>query len=106
MRQLNILSYFPEWWYKGKCSEVGEELFLGTAAKASNLTEARKVCVSCPVLKDCLTHALEEPEEWGIWAGTSAMGRETMRKAIESGHKVGHVVDTVIENGFRWKRER
>ncbi|MCF2527509.1 WhiB family transcriptional regulator [Yinghuangia sp. KLBMP8922] len=39
---------------------------------------AKKVCISCPVRRLCLDHALTVPERRGVWAG---MG-ETERAAL------------------------
>ena len=37
-----------------------------------------RLCASCPVREECLEHALHH-EDAGIWAGTSAKQRRTMR---------------------------
>jgi WhiB family redox-sensing transcriptional regulator len=31
--------------------------------------EAKNLCFSCPVRKDCIKYALESKEIWGIWGG-------------------------------------
>jgi WhiB family redox-sensing transcriptional regulator len=31
--------------------------------------EAKNLCFSCPVRKDCINYALESKEIWGIWGG-------------------------------------
>lgn len=43
-------------------------------------TYARQLCAGCPVINDCLQHALDHPEEEGIWGGTSHGERKQLRK--------------------------
>jgi WhiB family redox-sensing transcriptional regulator len=38
-------------------------------AKRERLAKAKAICGRCPVRQECLEHALELPEEYGIWAG-------------------------------------
>ena len=40
-------------------------------ARDSRINNAKAVCRTCPVLTDCLTHALTIPEPYGIWGGLS-----------------------------------
>jgi hypothetical protein len=35
----------------------------------------------CEVRADCLAHALDEPERFGIWGGTSTPERRRIRRA-------------------------
>lgn len=65
-----------EWQDKGNCvgkdvnmfyhpyNERGEE-------KIERLTEAKAICVGCPVIAECLNHALSVPEHFGVWGGMS-----------------------------------
>lgn len=36
---------------------------------------AKAICAQCPVIKDCLTWALDAREPFGVWGGTSAKER-------------------------------
>ena len=38
------------------------------------------VCHTCPVQPDCLNHALTLPEREGIWGGTTAKRRVSIRR--------------------------
>ena len=46
---------------------------------------ARAVCQGCPVIRECLAHALAAPEPYGIWGGLSEeeraerLGRQSLR---------------------------
>lgn len=33
---------------------------------------AKRICARCPVVNECLEHALIRPERYGIWGGTTA----------------------------------
>ncbi len=57
------------------------------------LAAARALCAACPVQRRCLTHALTQPEHYGIWAGTSGRQRDAMHDRIERGESVAEVVD-------------
>lgn len=39
---------------------------------------ARGICSGCPVVRDCLRHALQVPETHGVWGGTTPAEREAI----------------------------
>ena len=41
--------------------------------------QARAVCAGCPVIAQCLEHALTYPEHHGVWGGTTPRQRKEMR---------------------------
>src|SRR6478736_8341414 len=41
------------------------------AAREQRIAEAKKVCHRCPVIAECLDHALRVREPYGIWGGRS-----------------------------------
>ncbi len=49
-----------------------------------NRTEERAalaVCNICPVVEDCLSHALETNERFGVWGGTTERERRKLKRA-------------------------
>lgn len=42
--------------------------------------EALKVCSTCPVVEDCLDHAIESNERFGIWGGTTERERRKIAR--------------------------
>lgn len=42
-------------------------------------TTAREVCSGCQVRRECLDYAMERPEIFGTWGGTSELVRVRMR---------------------------
>lgn len=77
--ELNDLLKRPQWQLDAACRGVGVEHFF--PSEASGLMQARRVCVRCPVSKDCLDYALSDPSLKGIWAGTSERRRRRLRVA-------------------------
>ncbi|MFE5853573.1 WhiB family transcriptional regulator [Streptomyces sp. NPDC056500] len=67
-----------DWYAHALCSGADPELFfpLPNVAEAQ---EAKRICFDCPVRTQCLDHALNHPENDGIWAGTSARERRRLR---------------------------
>jgi WhiB family transcriptional regulator, redox-sensing transcriptional regulator len=84
-----------EWQDRAACSGMGYELFYGTMdggseykaasdqdiskAEAERIAAARAICRDCPVQPQCLRHALNYPEPFGIWGGLTSMQRTHLR---------------------------
>jgi WhiB family redox-sensing transcriptional regulator len=43
---------------------------------------AKSICRRCPVRRDCLAHALERGERYGIWGGLTERERQLLRARI------------------------
>jgi len=72
------------WWLFGKCRDLCQDAFffegLRGHAYAEREAAAKEICKDCPVLVACRTHALEQPELYGIWGATSPKEREVLRR--------------------------
>lgn len=42
--------------------------------------EAREICNRCPVKEQCLQHALDNKERWGMWGGTTPIERRRVER--------------------------
>lgn len=51
-----------------------ERLFVSGARQR----DARSICRGCPVLTQCLAHALDERIEFGVWGGMTERDRRAM----------------------------
>ena len=52
------------------------------ADELSQRSMAMPVCRACPVVNDCLDHAIERGEDEGVWGGTlPAQRKELIRRA-------------------------
>ena len=72
-----------DWRHRAICRDEDPELFFptGTAGPALlQIAEAKSVCRRCPVVTECLTHALEVGEPEGVWGGMSADERRAVKR--------------------------
>lgn len=81
---------FSEWHNRAGCRGMGWDQFFGDDQSGRQpslhpavLKQARKVCKACPVARDCLVWALTNPEDYGIWGGTSGRQRKAMKELAE-----------------------
>ena len=43
--------------------------------------QALEICAGCPVREACRRHAIQVPEPFGVWGGTTEGGRAANRRA-------------------------
>jgi WhiB family transcriptional regulator, redox-sensing transcriptional regulator len=60
------------------CNELDTNIFFPERGQGGG--RAKAVCKQCPVKRDCLRHALDNPDIVGIWGGTTEHERRTMRR--------------------------
>lgn len=74
------------------CRGAGPELFfLNEEEKSINimkLAEARLVCGSCKVQKECLDFAVENNIKSGIWAGTTPLQRKGLSRERRNTNRI------------------
>jgi len=49
------------------------------AVRAYEIREAKAICGTCPVMKECFTFGVVSQQQYGIWGGTSAEDRKDIR---------------------------
>lgn len=74
-----------EWAADAACAGHPQRWWFPTAEQLRQRKEdpyllARMVCVRCPVIADCLRHALDMPEHDGMWAALTPEQREPLRR--------------------------
>lgn len=74
-----------EWQHDGACRNVDPEIFfledrVRGSEKREREQKAKKVCQTCPVINECLQHALTVPETYGVWGGMTADERFMLLK--------------------------
>lgn len=52
----------------GACTNADPDLFVPDTYHGREAEEARKICLSCPVLDECRTFIEKYPDDEGIWA--------------------------------------
>ncbi len=102
---------FPDWHVLAACRGVDAAVFFGAPAamppfSRGALRSARDICRSCPVARTCLTHALSQPEQYGVWAGTSGGQRARLAERIRAGAQLTEVVEQCLMKLSRSARPR
>lgn len=67
---------FPGWRERALCTGRDTELFFPEGEQPTLVAKA--YCRRCPVRDDCLAHAIEHDERYGIWGGVSEHTRELL----------------------------
>jgi WhiB family redox-sensing transcriptional regulator len=85
MNALKPIADLWEWQSRGACVGADPELFyleagMRMGTKTKHEQQAKAMCKGCPVINDCLKHALNVPETYGVWGGLSADERERVLK--------------------------
>jgi len=72
-----------EWQYEGACRDVDPETFFSPDAERGPRRRAREaaakaLCNVCPVVQQCLNHALTVREPYGVWGGLTINERDQL----------------------------
>lgn len=71
-----------DWASSALCAETDPEIFFPEKGQSPKL--AQSVCRNCPVRQECLSHALDTHEGFGIWGGVTALKRQILSKEMEA----------------------
>jgi WhiB family redox-sensing transcriptional regulator len=66
------------WMAGGNCRNYPPEVFF--PSDGVGVDRARKICAGCPVMAECLEHALDNRIEHGVWGGCSERERRRILK--------------------------
>ncbi len=66
------------WMHLGKCTEMDSNLFF--PSDGAGVEVAKKICAECQVKAECLSYALANRIEHGVWGGTSERQRRRILK--------------------------
>jgi WhiB family redox-sensing transcriptional regulator len=70
-------TWVEQWALQGACTDVEPDaLFVRGAAQQ----QAKQVCMSCPVIAECLADALDNHTEFGVWGGMTERERRALLK--------------------------
>jgi WhiB family redox-sensing transcriptional regulator len=82
----NIPGRFSMQWHEfAACSDQPVELFYGADSETHQERTIRedmalRVCARCLVRQQCEAHALQTPERYGVWGGTTEASRSAGRR--------------------------
>ncbi len=68
------------WSVHALCRATDPEIFF--PPNDSPATEARRICASCPVRRQCLAYAVAADEPFGIWGGLTTEERRNLRRQL------------------------
>jgi WhiB family redox-sensing transcriptional regulator len=64
------------WKHQAACLDADSDTFFSVGYRITQQDEeALAICQECPVIRECLEHAIEVPERYGVWGGTTARER-------------------------------
>ena len=66
------------WMLEARCLDADPEAFF--PEKGGSTREAKRICAMCPVQEECLAHALDNDERFGIWGGMSERERRRLKR--------------------------
>jgi WhiB family redox-sensing transcriptional regulator len=72
-----------DWRHHALCRDEDPELFFpigNTGPAVRQLERAKAICTRCPVTQECLTWALDNGQDAGIWGGLSEDERRALRR--------------------------
>nr|WP_079083510.1 WhiB family transcriptional regulator [Streptomyces antibioticus] len=72
-----------DWADRALCRTQPDRMFVEGVAQ----NEAKALCLECPVRLDCLAHALDHREEYGVWGAMTERERRALlrrRPAVTS----------------------
>lgn len=82
-RSLSLTIERDDWREYSACRDTDPDLFfpVGTTGPAiEQIENAKAVCRTCDVQKNCLEYALTTNQDSGIWGGTSEEERRVLRR--------------------------
>ena len=66
------------WMAQGNCADASPSTFF--PSDGVGVEVARRICGTCPVIDQCLEHALESRIDHGVWGGCSERERRRILK--------------------------
>ncbi|MFF7265003.1 WhiB family transcriptional regulator [Streptomyces sp. NPDC008159] len=78
-----------DWWRDAACAHEDPELFFPVAVTGAALRDqqarAKAICRRCPVIRPCLTWALQATGAQGVWGGTCEEERRGLLRGRAQG---------------------
>ena len=87
-----------EWYTEARCKELDVSLFFEKYEQDADMARTMdKVCLSCPVIKDCFEAGCET-NSWGLWGGVFLV--EGKPDPARNAHKDQETWDEVLEKTY------
>jgi WhiB family redox-sensing transcriptional regulator len=80
-----VITLYPDWTEDATCRDASVAAAIDFY-DPSQAEQAKHACRRCPVRRQCLAHALDVAEPYGVWGGLGptarkALGRRRMRRS-------------------------
>lgn len=69
-----------DWRRDAACREVDTSVFFPDTEEEAATATAKAICAACPVREPCLSFALANRQEQGVWGGLTETERRRMRR--------------------------
>lgn len=80
-----------DWADKAACSGADRSMFF--PGRGEEVSDAKKVCATCPVIEECRGYALRAGKDlYGIWGGLSEKQRKELRRGLNGSSPHGEMV--------------
>lgn len=66
----------PDWQEDAVCAQADPEAWF--PEQGGSTLAAKRICLACPVVAQCLAYALEHQERFGVWGGYSERERRRL----------------------------
>ena len=74
---------WQDWRAYAACAETDPDLWFAAGALEHKI--AKRICRVCPVRIECLTYAMDEPVDHGVWGGLTERERRRYRRQAGAG---------------------
>ncbi|MDO9377727.1 MAG: WhiB family transcriptional regulator [Nocardioidaceae bacterium] len=75
-----------DWQFDGACNDADPATFFSPEfergpRRTARENAAKAFCARCPVVQECLRHAMSVREPFGVWGGLTAHEREVRQRS-------------------------
>ena len=72
-----------DWQANARCTDLDPHVFFGHGEKMTDpeIAAAKSICVGCPVRESCLTYAVENNIDYGVWGAETPSERRKRRRS-------------------------
>ena len=73
---IDVVDPAPAWFAQAQCRGNTSDFFVD---KGQSVAPAKAICAGCPVVDECLSHAIAHRETRGVWGGLTPIERKRLR---------------------------
>lgn len=77
---LDFFEFEPGFWRDGAACANRTDVDFFATDDIGEITRAKAICSTCPVLDECLSFAIETNQPSGVWGGQTSEERKKLRR--------------------------